>query len=231
MLELLALYYLSKKNKANALARGRKPGFFVAMTFILWFGMELLGLVLGAYAGGQIGAYVMALIFAVAGGAISYVMAKNCKPSVYVPPTENLMQAIEQYAQPLTAAAGIRIVCERGFAGSDKRWTFTLNGQRLGSLASDSSLDTYTSQRQNILRASDSGGHETAPLLFDVADNGYAEIHFKANRFVPERSTGIYPPTMPQPPQTPVAPNETCRQCGAALSDGPAYCPRCGTKL
>ena len=229
MLELLALYYLSKKNKANALARGRKPGFFVAMTFILWFGMELLGLVLGAYAGGEVWAYVMALIFAVAGGAISYILAKNCKPGVYVPASENLVQAVEQYAQPLTAAAGIRIVCERGFAGPDERWTFTLNGQRLGSLAQDSSLDTYTSQRQNILRAADSEGNETAPLLFDVADNGYAEIHFKINRFVPEHSTGIYPPTMPQPPQAAV--NETCRQCGAALSDGFVFCPKCGMKL
>lgn len=231
MLELLALYYLSKKNKANALARGRKPGFFVAMTFILWFGMELLGLVLGAYAGGEVWAYVMALIFAVAGGAISYILAKNCKPGIYVPASENLVQAVEQYAQPLTTAAGIRIVCERGFAGADERWTFTLNGQRLGSLAQDSSLDTYTSQRQNILRAAGSEGHETAPLLFDVSDNGYAEIHFKINRFVPERSTGIYPPTIPQPPHTGAAQNAACRQCGAVLSDGFIFCPKCGTKL
>ncbi len=229
MLELLALYYLSKKNKANAMARGRKPGFFVAMTFILWFGMELLGLVLGAYAGGEVWAYVSALVFAVAGGAISYILAKNCKPGVYVPSSEMLMQAVERYAQPLASAAGIRIVCEGGFAAPDERWTFTLNGQRMGSLAPDGSLDTYTGQRQNILRAADSDGNEAAPLLFDVADNGYAEIHFKANRFVPERSTGIYPPTLPQPPQA--AAGETCRQCGADLSDGFVYCPKCGTKL
>jgi hypothetical protein len=207
MLELLAMYYLSQKNKANALARGRKPGFFVAMTFILWFGMELPGVVLGSYLGGEAGAYLLGLVFAAAGGAISYILAKNCRPGAYVPASEKLMQAVEQYAQPLAMAADIRIVCEGGFAAPDERWTFTLNGQRLGSLAPDSSLDTYTSQRQNILRAADSDGNEAAPLLFDVADNGYAEIHFKVNRFVPERSTGIYPPTMPQPPHA--AANET----------------------
>jgi len=197
MLELLTLYYLSQKNKANALARGRKPGFFVAMTFILWIGMEVPGVMLGSYLVGEAGAYLLGLVFAAAGGAISYVLAKNCKPGVYVPATENLMQAVERYAQPLAAATDVRIVCEEGFAAPDKRWTFTLNGQRLGSLAADSSLDTYTSQRQNILRAADSDGSEAAPLIFDVADNGYAEIHFKVNRFVPERSTGIFPPTMP----------------------------------
>jgi hypothetical protein len=229
MLELLALYYLSKKNKANALARGRQPGFFVAITVILWVGMELLGVVLGAYVGGQIGAYLLALVFAAAGGAISYVLAKNCKPGAYAPLSENLVQAVEQYAQPLTAAAGIRIVYERSFAGSDV--TFVLNGRRLGSLAQGSSVDTYTNQRQNILRAADSDGNETAPFLFDVADNGDAEIFFKANRFVAERSTGIYPPTMPQPPYAESAKNEVCRQCDAILADASVFCPKCGTKL
>ena len=117
MLEILALYYLSRKNKANALVRGRKPGFFLAMTFILWFGMELLGLFLGAYLGGQVGAYLMGLTFAVIGGVISYVLAKNCKPGEYELPADKLAKAVEQYAQPLAVPSGIRIVREGGFAG------------------------------------------------------------------------------------------------------------------
>ena len=42
MLEFLALFYLVKKNRENALARGRKPGGFIALTFILWFHFELV---------------------------------------------------------------------------------------------------------------------------------------------------------------------------------------------
>ena len=47
MLEFLALFYLVKKNRENALAKGRKPGGFIALTFILWFHFELAGFIFG----------------------------------------------------------------------------------------------------------------------------------------------------------------------------------------
>ena len=47
MLEILFIIFLSNKNKANAISRGRKPGMFIGLTIGLWFGLEFLGAFIG----------------------------------------------------------------------------------------------------------------------------------------------------------------------------------------
>ena len=79
MLEILALIYLCRKNAENASLRGRKPGAFIALTILLWFGMELLGGVIGGLANMGAGTYLFVILMAALGGFLSYRAAKNCR--------------------------------------------------------------------------------------------------------------------------------------------------------
>ena len=79
MLEILALIYLCKKNAENASLRGRKPVGFIALTVLLWFGMEVLAGVIGGLADLGAGVHPLAIAMAALGGFLSYRAAKNCR--------------------------------------------------------------------------------------------------------------------------------------------------------
>lgn len=93
MLEILGIILLSNKDKANAIKRERKPGGFVGLTIGLWFGLELIGGMIGSAAGLELGAYGLAILFAAIGGVVSYLIAKNCKPGDYIPPEQSISKA------------------------------------------------------------------------------------------------------------------------------------------
>ena len=231
MLEILFIIFLSNKNKANAISRGRKPGMFIGLTIGLWFGLEFLGAFIGTLADMGAGAYGLALLFAIIGGVASYLIAKNCTPGDYVAPEQTMSKAVANAAQPLRFPAQITLVRESSMVGAIVRWDFLLNGQPVGSLGNGNSMTFTTSQRQNILRAKDSYGSEIPPYVFDVADGGQAEIHFKANRFLPDQSKGILASSIPDTQTTPPPVQEQsafCLRCGEPLLDGAAFCARCG---
>ena len=234
MLEVFAIIMLSNKNKANALARGRKPGGFQGLTVALWFGLEIVGFLIGIAAELGWGAYVLALVFAGVGGLISYLVAKNCKPGDYVPQAAIMTDAFALSAQPLAAPARIDIVRESSMVGAIVSWSFTLNGQYIGSLGNGKAMTVYTGQSQNVLVAKDAYGTEIAPFAFGSQNGGFTEIHFKANRFIHERSRGLLAPVAPQPvpaaPQfvPPAAEEAFCTSCGTPLPEGMLFCTQCG---
>jgi hypothetical protein len=231
MLEILGLMMLCNKNKANALARGRKPTGFIWLTVLLWFGLEITGGIIGVAAEMGTGAYFLALLFALIGGLISYLASKNCKPGNYVPDVQILTCNIAQNAQPLDTPAQIVLVRESSMVGMAVNWTFSLNGKPVGSLGNGKCLPILmTPQRQNILRAADVYGTEIKPFLFDVESGSVAEIHFKTNKFLPEHSRGILPPTVPGTPAAAGQP-AFCFNCGAPLKQGAHFCPNCGADL
>lgn len=207
MLEIFGIMWLCNKNKANALKRGRKPGGFIALTLALWLGLELLGGIIGGASGLGFGAYLLALCMAIIGGLISYAVAQNCKPGQYVSPQQQMASAIVQTAEPLVTPAQIWVVRDSSMVGALVHWDFTLNGQPIGSLGNGSHLNAVAASRQNILAARDAYGTEVAPFVFDAPPGGMIEIHFKANKFLPEQSRGFLPPTQPtSAAQMPVAP-------------------------
>ncbi len=80
MLEIIAVILLCNKNSSNAKARGRSGGAAIAYTLGLWFGGELLGVLIGIAAnGGEMSppVYIAALLFAAGGGTASYFIAKS----------------------------------------------------------------------------------------------------------------------------------------------------------
>jgi len=213
---------LANANKKRALARGRKPGGFVAMTYVLWFGMEIIGAFIGAILELGYGIYVVALVSAGVGGLISYLLAKNCKPGNYYPqqmpyapmpsyaPPQGpygapMYAQPEPPAEPLDMPATVEIARDTSTRGEMTSWTFTLNGETVGSLGSGASRRTMTKQRQNTLRAVSDDGRECMPLRFNVESGGSAIILFSIDRFVPQGCSGIFPlqyaqPAAPFPP-------------------------------
>jgi hypothetical protein len=81
MLEIIALVFLCRANSKAAKECGRRGGVAIAVTVALWFGLELIGMVIGfTLFGTTPGAYVLALVFAVGGGVLSALLARR-KPA------------------------------------------------------------------------------------------------------------------------------------------------------
>lgn len=199
MLEILMITLLCKANKKNALERGRKPGGFIALTIILWLVLEFIGAFIGALLDIGYGIYVLALVFAGIGALISYLAAKNCKPGNFVAQEQVLTQTVIYNAQPLLAPVPLTVVRESSVVGAVISWSFTLNGQPIGKLSNGTAVTVSTAQRQNELRAADVYGFEIPPLYFDVQNGVAAEVHFKAGKFLLEKSVGVFPATTPVP--------------------------------
>ena len=87
MLEVFAVISLCIANRKNALARGRRPGGFIALTIVLWIVFELVGLI-PAYiiTENRIIAMFIGLMCAGIGGLISFLIAKNVPQGNYVDP-------------------------------------------------------------------------------------------------------------------------------------------------
>jgi membrane protein DedA with SNARE-associated domain len=83
MLEILALVYLTRKIGRMVEEKGRKGGWYKALTVFLWIGGEIVGAVLGAIlAGGEesILLYLFALMGAAAGAGTAYLIAASLSP-------------------------------------------------------------------------------------------------------------------------------------------------------
>ena len=71
MLEVFGIMMLCKLNKKNAIARGRRPGGYIALTICLWVGLEIIGFIIGAMTDLQYGYALLGYGFAGIGGASS----------------------------------------------------------------------------------------------------------------------------------------------------------------
>ena len=204
MLEILGLMYLYYKNKTNALNRGRKPNIFIALTFVLWLVMELIGFGIGWQLGWDLSyAYIMGIGFGFVGGAVSFLLAKNCRKGDYVTPANRLTSEISENAELLDEPASLKIVRDNTYIGMAIKWSFAVNGHSVGGLMMGKSLNVEITHRQNILRAFDVSGNEAPHLLFNMDSGDRAEIHFKANRFIKDKEKGLKPFAMPEKTQHP----------------------------
>ncbi len=105
MLEIIGIMMLCKANKKLALARGRKPGGYVALTIILWVGMEILGFIIGSLLDLRYGSFIFVYGFAGIGALISFLCAKFGPKGDYVDPAEADIPAAGTYNVPVNQAS------------------------------------------------------------------------------------------------------------------------------
>lgn len=89
MLEFFAVFSLCRVNRRNAIARGHKPGGFIALTIILWIVFEIIGFIIGAliFNSSYTALLLVGLPCAAIGGLISFLIAKNLPQGNYVDPS------------------------------------------------------------------------------------------------------------------------------------------------
>ncbi|XCP83686.1 hypothetical protein ABXS75_11415 [Roseburia hominis] len=91
--DVFMVIWLWRLNGRNAIANGQKPGKYQALTLLLWYGLEILGSLLGATlvvmidanANPMVGAYMVGLPGAILGGYISYRLARYAPKGDYHP--------------------------------------------------------------------------------------------------------------------------------------------------
>lgn len=71
MLELIFLVWFGKKLSAMASEKGRS-GWWAALGVAFWIGGEIMGFVVGALLGLDMGSYGVALLFAMVGAVVAY---------------------------------------------------------------------------------------------------------------------------------------------------------------
>jgi MFS family permease len=84
VLEFIVVYLLGKHNKTVVENKGHRGGKYMGITIALWFGGEILGLIVGLLLEGTKGfavAYLFAIAGAVTGAVIAWLIAKQVPAS------------------------------------------------------------------------------------------------------------------------------------------------------
>lgn len=202
MLEVICLIWLWKVNGRNALAHGQKPGKYRALTLMLWFGLEIMGSMMGALMADIISpgsdsmmlAYMFGIVGAAIGGMLSYQLAKH-SPQGDFKPEEMYGQLygqqwgnLHQQEGYLMNPATIRIVEEAG-GYEDAGDVFFLNGYPVCSLAPGNEYTFVTQYVKNVLtigRPTQTMGDSAHEVHFVAAENGYIEVHARAGELLPQ---------------------------------------------
>ena len=153
--DVLMVIWLWRLNGRNAIANGQKPGKYQALTLILWYGLEILGSLLGAFgivmldpgANPTVGAYMVGIPCAILGGYISYRLARYAPKGDYRPDSGN--RAWDQQ--------GRSYMLNGGWAEQSGAWTG--GGQEVDP-AGDGSLRAEILERPATVRIiAESGGY------------------------------------------------------------------------
>ena len=188
MLEIFAVMMLANHNAKKAAERGRNPGPFKTITYVLWFGCEILGLILGAGVIGDMTAgYFFALLAGCGGGLASYLLALNCAPGNF----RQMQYSPPEGALPLDYPCILTVSRLSSAVGAMAVYSVLLNGQPIGNLRRGESVQIPLNLTQNVIVAKDSLGNELKPLYFSVPSGGSAWICFNTRKFLPENSGGI----------------------------------------
>jgi uncharacterized Tic20 family protein len=100
MLEILALWWLTKKIGEIVTAKGHQSLAYQIIAVVLWFGGEIagviFGLVLSAFMDDSLGCliYVFALVGAVGGAGLAYFIATVLSPADPTSPSDSFGQEI-----------------------------------------------------------------------------------------------------------------------------------------
>ena len=211
MLEVFGIMMLCKLNKKNAIARGRRPGGFIALTIILWVGMELLGFIVGSFLDFEYGSISLMYVFAGLGALGSFLIAKFGPKGNYVDPNANPVTSTD----PMLGAYNVPI--------DQSSYAPYPNTPAPGTAVNQYGMPVNTQLNEFGMPVDDQGNYK--PVL-----NQYG---------VPIDPTAINAPQpvyqaqpMAAEPQPAPAQKKFCGNCGAPITDSnSSFCDSCGSKL
>lgn len=182
MLEIIVVVFLCIGNSKRAKERNRSGGGAVAYTLGLWIGLEFFGAILGSilFLGDFWATYILALLFAITGGIISYFISKQGDRVEYIQP------------HVLTSSCTIRVFRDASEISKSEKFFFYLNGQVLDALENDSMLIANTKQSHNVITVRI--GEEQFmrdTYQFMAYPDGVVDVHCSGGKFQPQMTKVI----------------------------------------
>ena len=218
MLEIFGIIMLCKANKKNALARGKRPGGFIALTIILWVGMELFGFFIGALTEIEYGSIIFGYGFAGLGALISFLIAKFGPKGNYVDPKADpsLSSSVDANA-PMVGAYNVPV---------DSSSYVPYQNAPAGSVPVDQyGMPVNNTQMNEYGMPVDSQGNY-APVLNQYGVPVYP-VPYNAQQPVMNAAPAGASPAAAAVVQQP----KFCANCGSPLNPGSKFCDSCGSKI
>ena len=249
MLEIVGIMMLCKANKRNAIARGRRPGGYIALTIILWVGMELLGFFIGAMAELEYGRIFLAYGLAGIGALISFLVAKFGPKGDYVDPaTARTMSSSVDMNAPMMGSYNVPVdqssyapYQNATYGQQPLQYQDPLQGtpyadpgmaQQPSPFVPQSSSSPFVPQQQSAFVPQQQSPYAEQP--YD-AQSPYAP---QPAPFAGQPSPYAAPSSYAAPAATAAAVAEPvaaqpkfCGSCGSPLKAGSHFCDNCGAQI
>ena len=222
MLEIFGIMMLCKANKKNALARGKRPGGFIALTIILWVGLELVGFFVGALTEIEYGSILFGYGFAGLGALISFLLAKFGPKGNYVDPKADPSASASVDANaPMVGAYNVPV--------DSSSYAPYQNAPAGGVPVDQYGMPVNNTQMNEYGMPVDSQGNY-APVL-----NQYGvpvdPAPYNAQQPVWNAAPGQAQPAAPAASAAPAQQPKFCANCGSPLNAGSKFCDSCGSKI
>lgn len=225
MLEFLVLFSLVKSNRKNALARGRRPGGFVALTIILWVHFELIGLIIGLVNGLESYlAMIIGLLCAGLGGLISWLCAKFWPKGNYVASGTQPVSKPQYGTQPIIGSYNVPVDSNGYTPYQQSQQPQQYPFDPVASMPVQTYIDPATGNPVEGIVDPVTGAPIQAFVPSPEAQAAAAQ-HSAFQQAQPAVSP--YAPVQPQPAQT----FNFCPNCGKAVAPGSNFCDSCGSRL
>ena len=219
MLEVFGIMMLCKLNKKNAIARGRRPGGFIALTIILWVGMELLGFFLGGFLEIEYGTVFLAYGCAGLGALASFLIAKFGPKGNYVDPKANPVVSTDPN-EPVLGAYNVPI--------DQSSYAPYPNTPAQGVPVNQYGMPVNTQLNEFGMPVDDQGNYKPVLNQYGVpidptAINAPQPIY---------QAQPVAAAAQPAPAQAAPVQKKFCGNCGAPITDpNSSFCDSCGSKL
>ena len=220
MLEIFGIISLCKLNKRNAIARGRRPGLFIALTIILWVGMELLGFFIGSFLEIEYGTVFIAYGFAGLGALGSFLIAKFVPKGNYVDPNSNPV-VMNNPNDPMLGAYNVPI--------DQTSYAPYPNAPAQGIPVDQYGMPVNTQLNEFGMPVDENGNYKPVLNQYGVPIDPTA---VNAPQPVYQAQPSPAAPVPTAPAQAAPILKKFCGNCGAPIVDpGSSFCDSCGSKL
>ena len=221
MLEVFGIMMLCKLNKKNAIARGRRPGGYIALTICLWVGLEIIGFIIGAMTDLQYGYALLGYGFAGIGALISFLCAKFGPQGDYVDPNA---------APTMSSPAGTPYMGTYNVPIDQSNYAPYPNSPAAGVTVDQYGMPVNTKLNEFGMPVDDQGNYKPVLNQYGVPIDPTA---INAPQPLYQATPMAAAPVAQQAPaQAAPVQKKFCSNCGAPVTASDiAFCESCGAKL